>query len=697
MLDKAFFSPKSVAVIGASVDPDKLGHSVLKNILDYGFKGRVYVVNPAVDQIMGLKSYAKITDITEAVELAILVVPAKTVPTVVSECGQKGVRGIVVISAGFKETGIEGFKLENQLVTLAKSYGIRVLGPNCLGFIDTSSSLNATFASGMAAKGNISFLSQSGALCQAVLDWSQDKFVGFSKFVSLGNMADVNESDIIESWKEDEDTAVVMAYLEGVSDGERFRKAAAALTRVKPLILLKSGATAAGSRAASSHTGSLAGFDVAYDTVFRQTGVIRVQSMEEIIDFALAFSNQPLIKGNKIAVVTNAGGPGIMAADACERVGLKLSSFSRKTIEKLQSCLPPVANFYNPVDVIGDAGPERYQATLEILIDDQNVDGILVLLTPQAVTDVEKTAGVIIEATRNSTKPVLTSFMGGPAVSAGIKQLNRSGIPNYSIPERAVNSFQAMHRYYTWLNKKKESTVSIPVNKEKAGIILERAMASKRQHLSDIEARQVIGAYGMALPVSRLAHNSSQAVKFADEVGYPVAMKIASPDILHKTDIGGVKVGLGDSQAVKNAYLEIMTSAHRLMPQAHILGVDVQALVKGREVILGMNRDAQFGPMLMFGLGGIYVEVLKDVSFRIAPITRQDARNMISEIHSYPLLAGVRGEKPADISAIVDCLLRLAQLAIDFPQITELDINPLMVGEKGRGAIALDCRLAISL
>ncbi len=697
MLDSSFFSPRSVAVIGASPNATKLGYIVLKNIIQYGFKGRVYPVNPTATTVLDLKCYPSVTDIPDPVDLAIVITPARTIPGIMNDCGQKGVKGAVVISAGFKETGPEGLKLENEMMDVARRYGIRVLGPNCLGFINTDISLNATFAFGMAHKGKISFVSQSGALGQAILDWAKTSGVGFSKFVVLGNKADISETDLIEAWRVDKNTDVVMGYLEGITSGTRFREAATAFTRVKPLVVMKSGRTAAGSRAAASHTGTLAGFDAAYDAVFKQTGVIRVDSMEEIIDYALAFAYQPLVKGDRIAVVTNAGGPGIMATDALERVGLRLSQFTKETVERLRSSLPPTASLYNPVDVVGDAGPDRYKVALEAVLGDPNVDGVLVLLTPQAVTDVEKTAGVIMDAALSSDKPILTSFMGGPTVEKGIKQLTKSSIPNYPFPERAVNSLEAMNRYQVWLKKKPDGIRAFPVDHETAGIILTQARDENRRNLGDIEARQILGAYGMPLPRSWLAHSPEEAVAFTDKIGYPVVMKIASPDILHKTDIGGVKVNLRDAEAVKKAYVEILGNATHLMPQAQIMGVDVQEMVKGREVILGMNRDPQFGPLLMFGLGGIYVEVLKDVSFKVAPITRQDALEMIREIRSYSLLAGVRGEKPADIDAIVECLLRLSQLVMDFSLISELDINPLMVGETGKGAVALDCRMGISV
>ena len=697
MLDKAFFNPSSVAIIGAAREPHKLGYSVLQNILQYGFKGRVYPINPTASEILGLSCYSRVTDVPDTVELAIVVVPPRVVPQVISDCGQKGVRGAVVITAGFREIGPEGLKLEKETLALARRYSIKLLGPNCLGFIDTTSSLNASFAAGMPTKGNIAFMSQSGALCQAILDWSKDSGIGFSKFISLGNKADITETDIMEVLKEDGATKVIIAYLEGVTEGERFRQVAVAVTRVKPIILVKAGSTAAGARAASSHTGTLAGFDAAYDAVFKQTGVLRATSIENLFDFAFAFAYQPILQGDRLAIVTNAGGPGIMASDACERAGLQLASFSKETIDRLRSELPATANLYNPVDVIGDADPGRYDLALQAVLSDSNVDGVLVLLTPQAVTNVDETAEIILRAAADSPKPIFASFMGGPAVAEGTRSLTLRGIPSYPFPERAVSSFTAMSRYRQWLERKTQPPEPLKVDAQSAQAILDEAKRLGRSLLSDMEARQVMEAYGLPIPASRLAGSADEAVSNAADIGYPVVMKIVSPDILHKTDIGGVRVALESPEAVRNAYIEIVENARRLMPQAQILGVDIQTMVRGREVILGVSRDPQFGPLLMFGLGGVYVEILKDVSFRVAPITQLDAVDMIQEIRSYPLLAGVRGEKTADIQAIVECLLRLSQLVTDFPQIVELDINPLMVGEAGKGAIAVDCRMRISI
>ncbi|MFH1401720.1 MAG: acetate--CoA ligase alpha subunit [Parcubacteria group bacterium] len=696
-LDDSFFSPDSIAVVGASSDASKLGCVVLKNIIQYGFKGKVYAVNPSIRTALDLVSYPKVTNIPDKVDMAIIVTPSRTVPEIMNDCGLKGIKGAVIISSGFKEIGPVGLELENKIMEIARKYNIRVLGPNCLGFINTHSSLNATFSSGMASKGNVAFMSQSGALCQAILDWSKNSGIGFSKLVSLGNKSDINESDLIEAWEKDDNTSVVIAYLEGITSGMRFRESASALTRKKPFIVMKSGRTVVGSQAALSHTGAMAGSDVAYDAIFKQTGVIRVNSMEEVIDFTFALAYQPLICGDRIAIVTNAGGPGVMATDAVERAGLKLSQFKKETVEKLRAGLPITANFLNPVDVIGDATPDRYKLALEAVLGDINVDGVLVILTPQAITDVENTARAVIDTASNYEKPILSSFMGGPTVDKGIKDLMKSRIPNYAFPERAVDSFKAMNRYRLWRKREFDKIKTFPVDHQATKVILTQALNENRRSLSDAEARQVIGAYGLFSPRSCLAHNSEEAVRFADEIGYPVVMKIVSPDILHKTDIGGVKLNLRDAETVANAYKEIIESANDLMPQAKIMGIEVQEMIKGgREVIIGMKRDAQFGPLIMFGLGGIYVEILQDVSFRLAPIARQDAIEMIRETRSYPLLAGARGQKPVDINAIVEYLLRLSQLVTDFPVISELDINPLAVRGAGEKTIALECRIIIS-
>ncbi|MGC8786975.1 MAG: acetate--CoA ligase alpha subunit [Anaerolineae bacterium] len=693
---KAFFTPQSVAVIGAAREPGKLGYGVLSNILKYGYTGKVYPINPKAEEILGLKCYPSVLDVPEPVELAVIVIPNKFVPQVMEECGKKGVQGAIIISAGFRESGMEGIKLEHQVLDIARQYGIRIVGPNCLGIISTHTPLNASFAAGMPPKGSIAFMSQSGALCTAILDWALAKEIGFSHFVSLGNKADVNEVDLLQAWKDDEHSRVIIVYMEGLSDGQKFMEVARQVTRHTPVIAVKSGNTAAGSRAVSSHTGSLAGSERAYQAAFHQTGVLRATSIEQLFDYSLAFAYQPELKGRNIAIVTNAGGPGIMATDALENSGMKLATLQPETIETLRQGLPAAANVYNPVDVIGDALADRYEHALKAVLQDKNVHGVLVILTPQVYTQIEETAEVVGRLAAMHDKPVLACFMGEERVGPGIKILNRYQIPNYSFPERAVGALRAMADFSEWRQRPVPQYERFEVNHERVAQIFARARSEGRLTLGDAESREIMEAYGLRIPRSILARTVEEAVEAADSIGYPVVMKVASPDILHKSDIGGVRLNVANAEQVRDLFDLLIFRAQRYMPEAQIWGVLVQEMVaKGKEVIIGVNRDPQFGPLLMFGLGGIYVEVLKDVTFRIAPVSRQEATEMIDEIRSYHLLRGVRGEKPSDLDAIVDAILRVSQLVTDFPEIVEMDINPLMVHEAGKGAVAVDMRFVL--
>lgn len=629
--------------------------------------------------------------------MAVIVIPNKYVAEALEECGQKGVKGAIIITAGFREAGLEGVRMERELVAIAKRYGMRLIGPNCLGVIDTICPLDASFAAGMPIKGKIAFMSQSGALCTAILDWALAAGFGFSRFVSLGNKADVDEVDLLAAWENDPHSKVILTYIEGLSDGRAFMEVARRVTRRIPVIAVKSGSTDAGSRAVSSHTGSLAGSARAYESAFRQSGVLRAESIQHLFDYSLAFAYQPVLRGGRIAIVTNAGGPGVMATDALEREGLSLASLSRDTIEFLREHLPPAANIYNPVDILGDAQTDRYVLALEAVLKDEGVDGVIVILAPQVMTKVEETAEAVGRIASNHDKPVLGCFMGEAKVGPGIKILNDYQVPNYPFPERAVGAFKAMLDYRRWLERPPQEIEKFDVDRERVRQVFDRVRAEGRQTIGDAEAREIMEAYGIRIPQSELATTAEEAVDIAERIGYPVVMKIASPDILHKTDIGGVKLGITSATDVRDAFDLLIYRATRYMPDAEIWGCLVQEMVMGgKEVIVGMNCDPQFGPLMMFGLGGIYVEALKDVSFRIAPFSRQEAREMIAEIRSYSLLKGVRGEKPSDIEAIVDTLLRLSQLVTDFPEIMEMDINPLIVFEAGRGVVGVDMRLVLA-
>ncbi len=690
------FAPKSVAVIGASPDPTRLGHRVLKNIVDNGYSGTIYPIHPKAATVLDLPAYPAVSAVPAPPELAVIVIPPQLVLDVVEECGQCGVRGLVVITAGFKEVGGAGAELERALLEIVQRYEMRMVGPNCLGIIDTVSNLNASFAALMPGDGEIAFMSQSGAICTAILDWSKSEGIGFSRFVSLGNKADVDEVALLKAWGDDPQNKVILAYLEGISDGPGFVQVASQVTKNTPVIAIKSGTTAAGTRAISSHTGSLAGSESAYEAAFNQSGIIRARTMEQLFDFALLFAYQPLLPGPRLAIVTNAGGPGIIATDAIERAGLRMAEFSAATIEYLRANLPPTANVFNPIDVIGDARADRYRVGLQAALNDPNVDGVLVLFTPQAGSEPEETARVMAELAANQPKPVLASYMGAWSLEPALKLLNADKIPNYEFPERAVAALQAMDQHRRWRAAEPAEYASFDVDRERVRQLFAEVRASGRVELGEIEAREVMEAYGLRLPQSRLARSPEEAAEIASAIGFPVVMKISSPDILHKSDIGGVVVGVADAAAARDTYELIDYRGRKYSPNARIWGVLVQEMArKGREVLVGVSRDPQFGPLVAFGMGGIYVEVLKDVSFRLAPISRQEVAEQVRSIRSFPLLQGVRGEAPADLAAAEETVLRVSQLVTDFPEIVEMDINPLVVYNRGEGAVVLDARIIL--
>jgi acetyltransferase len=694
MLEKMFY-PASVAVIGASKEKGKVGRAVLDNLVA-GFGGRIYPINPKADEIDGLKCYRSVLDVPGEIDLAVVVIPAKLVPGAVKECGEKGIRYLVIISAGFKEVGPEGARLENEVKTIAKQYGIRIVGPNCLGIINTISKCNASFARGMPPRGNVSIITQSGALGTAILDWSEMTDVGFVNFVSLGNKADLNEIDFMQAWENDSETQVILAYLEGITDGQRFMQVAREVSKRKPVVVVKSGRTSAGARAVSSHTGSLAGSDAAYDAAFAQSGVLRANTMDEFFDLAGGFSAQPIPGGDRVAIVTNAGGPGILATDACEKYGLKLASLSTETIGSLKTTLPPAASLYNPVDVLGDASAGLYKFALETVLADPGVDGVIVLATPQAMTDVKGIAEIVINIKKTTDKPVLPGFMGGVEMEKGVHVLENNGLLNYDDPERAAYTMRMLTRY----GKIRNRVYQKPRRFEADGTVVRKVIEDARRagiNVLGLEALPVLEAYGIPTLKYRIVSGMDRAVAAAREIGYPVVMKIVSPQIVHKSDVGGVRVGLENDEAVISAYNKMLRDVRTAVPNCVITGVLIQQMATGgKEIILGMNRDPQWGPLLMFGLGGIYVEVLKDVQFRVAPLSEKDALGMIYGIKTHQLLEGVRGEKPADIPKLVELLERLSQLVMDFPDILELDINPVRVYEKGKGCIALDARMTIS-
>ena len=691
-----FTEARGVAVVGASTSPEKLGYQVLHNIIQYGYEGGIYPINPNAPEILGHKAYASVADCPDPVDLAVILVPNKAVPGVLEQCGQRGLKGAVIITAGFREVGPAGKALEQQVIDIAKRYGMRIVGPNVLGIIDTVLKLNASFAAGMPSRGKIAFMSQSGALCTSILDMALGQGIGFSRFYSIGNKADINELDLVKAWAEDPETRAIMGYLEGITNGPEFIRVASEVTRHKPIIAIKSGTTSAGSKAVSSHTGTLAGSEAAYDAAFKQCGIIRAGSVQDLFDYAQAFARQPLLEGNAIAVITNAGGPGIMASDAIEHAGLRLAALTPETKQYLQPLLPAAASVANPIDVLGDAPAERYALGIEAALKDPNVNAVLLVLTPQTSTQIPETAEVLGKLSKQYGKPVFGAMMGDAAIRPGVEVLRSYDVPNYQVPERAVAAIAAMWEHRTWLNTPRLAVEEFEADRAKVKDVFAKVRADGRVTMGDSEARDILEAYGIPLPKSAVAATADEAVAFAESIGYPVVMKIASPDILHKSDIGGIKLNIASASEVRDAFDLLVYRGQRFMPDATIWGCQIQQMVKGgREVIIGVNRDPQFGPLIMFGLGGIYVEALKDVTFRVAPLDRRAATEMLGEIRAYKLLRGVRGEKPSDQAAIVDTLLRISQLVTDFPEIVELDINPLMVFEQGKGVLGIDMRLAL--
>ncbi len=689
------FSPKSVAVIGASNRQGSVGRAAFTNILLNEYTGTVYPVNPREHSISGVRAYPSVLDLPETIDLAVVIVPASIVPDVVEESGKKGVKGLVVISAGFKEVGADGAELERQVFSIAQKYSMRMIGPNCLGIInaDPAVRLNASFASGMPVEGSIAFASQSGALGEAVLDYASGENIGFSKFISMGNKADVNENDILEYLRADPKTKVILLYIEDIVDGRKFVDTVSRVTEEKPIIAVKAGVSPEGAKAASSHTGALAGSDEAYNAILKQSGVLRVESIIDLFDYARAFAKQPLPKGNRVAIITNGGGPGIMATDASVRYGLQISQFSDATKSKLRASLPKEASVNNPIDLVGDAQADRYELALRAL-DDENVDCGLVLLTPQAMVDLKKVAQTIASVGPKSGKTILASLLGLGDVTPAVGILESNGVPNYSFPESAVRALAAMSEYQRWIERPKTQVKHFEVNLKQAQEIIARAKNAGLTNLPQNVAMSVLSAYGLPVIKTEFATTKQRAIDLAKRVGFPVAMKIVSADVVHKTDIGGVKLDLNTEQDVGEAFDEILRNVKASTPKARIDGVLLQNHVTGgTETIIGIHRDPKFGPLLMFGLGGIYVEAYRDVSFRLAPIRELSAIIMIRQIRGGKILEGFRGQPPADTKAVADCIERLSQLAMELPDVQELDVNPLVVFE--HGCKALDARIII--
>ncbi|MBL7185946.1 MAG: acetate--CoA ligase family protein [Phycisphaerae bacterium] len=694
---ESFFNPKSVAMVGVSQHKGKVGYEILANMIAAGYEGEIFPVNPQADTIEGLKCYPDLLSIGQVPELVVIVVPARIVPAVMRQCAKIKVKSVIVITAGFKEVGKEGRELEEQVVQIAKRSGIRLIGPNCLGVIAPANKLNASFGGKLPAEGTVGYLSQSGALLAAVLDMANASGIGFSRLVSVGNKADVDELDVLKAFGEDPHTKVIAGYLESIGDGSAFVSQAEAISHEKPILLMKPGGTQAGAKAAASHTGSLAGDDIAYECLFKRAGIIRCDSLKSQVDYIQAFANQPLPAGTRVAVITNAGGAGIMATDAIERRGLDFARLSNDTIAKLASNLPAAASLQNPVDVLCDALAERYEFALSVALDDPDVDIALVLLTPQAMTDPTAIAeGVVKISQRKPGKLILACFLGASRMEEGTRILREGKVPCYDSPETAVNTIKVVTEYVRWRSRPKRIVELFAVSRRKAETTIEKHLRHGTCQIGEVASKEILQAYGFTTPKASVATTPEQAASIAQKLGFPVVLKIWSPQIVHKTDVGGVKLGLESREQVMDAFDLMMYRIPRRMPDVEVLGVLVQEMVtRGKEVILGMKREPQFGPLMMFGMGGTMVEVLKDVSFYLAPLTAEEALQMLVNTKTYQMLMGVRGEEGVDTGTIAEALQRLSQLATEFPQIKEVDINPYVVGPKGTAAIAVDARMTI--
>ena len=699
MLNSIFFSPKSIAIIGASEKPG-VGKTIFYNIAKH-FKGKIYPVTPSNPTVGGLTAYKNVLDIPDSVDLAVVAAPSKFTPAVMEEVGKKGIKGAIIVSAGFKEVDEAGAKLEREVGEIAKKYGIRVIGPNCLGIMSFSKDniMNSTFLKVTPKYGNIALVSQSGAICAATVEDAEAQDIGFSKVISMGNKVDMDESDVLELLAEDEDTRVIVMYLEDIRNGRRFMEIAKEITteKKKPIIVLKAGRTAEGAKAAASHTGALGGSDANYEAAFVQCGVIRVDTMGELFDLATAFSKQPIPEGD-VVIVSNAGGPAIISTDACSKYGLKMADVS-STKDEIAKVIPPYGSPRNPVDIVGDADYLRFEKVLLLVLAHPNVGSVVTMCTPSATLNYDDLARVLVKMSQQfPNKTILASLMGLAEGIENRKIMSEGGIPYYLYAEPAIKTLKAMYDFEKWVDKAstKAPTLKFTKDTDKVKSIFENVRKHGRANLLEEEGYEVLQAYGFPTPQSILCTTEQEGIDAARQIGYPLVMKIVSPDIIHKSDAGGVKVGVKTDDELKSAFRTITENALKYKSDAKIKGVLVQEMVKSaKETILGASQDPTFGPVIMFGLGGIYVEVLKDVVFRVAPIDEQEAINMVESIKTIKLLKGVRGEKPSDLKAIADSLQRLSQLVVDFQEIKEFDINPLLVLEEGKGARVVDARIIL--
>ncbi|OFX30706.1 MAG: hypothetical protein A2Z07_12545 [Armatimonadetes bacterium RBG_16_67_12] len=692
-----FFRPRGVVVVGASHDPAKLGYGVASSVVSCGYPGAIHFVNPKGGRLFDRPVYPDVSLVPDPADLAVLIVPARAVPETLRACGMRGLRAAIIISGGFREVGEAGAAIEAECVRVAREHGMRLIGPNCVGLIDTHLPLDTTFLPPPGpVPGDVAFISHSGAICAAVTDWASGQGFGLSHLVSLGNQADVTETDVLAPVAEDAHTRVLTLYLEGIADGRRFVDEARQVTRRKPVIALKVGRSAGGQRAVASHTGALAGQEAAYNAAFRRAGVIRADTSEEMFDWARALAWCPLPVGRDIAVLTNAGGPGVIAVDALEAHGLRLADLGAGTRAALRDILPAAANVNNPVDILASASPELYADCLRLLMEDPGVHGILVILPPPPRDPAEVVAERLIRVIRQAAKPVGVALMGENAIRRAAELFRAARIPDYRFPERAASALAILAQRADTLSRPEADVVRLDsVSPGAVRELLDRATADAGP-LSPDEAGRIMAAYGIPVPRARLVHTADEAARVAEDIGGPVALKVASPDISHKSDVGGVLLNVSGRAAVVAGFAEILGRVERASPRARIAGVQVQPMLpSGQEVIVGAVRDAQFGPLVMFGSGGVEVEGLRDVAFALAPLTRDDAEYLLTSTWAGRRLAGYRNLPPADRAAVLDALMRLAQLAADFPRIAEVEINPLRVFADGQGAVALDVRIAL--
>ncbi|MCE2509247.1 MAG: acetate--CoA ligase family protein [Nitrosopumilaceae archaeon] len=690
-----FLTPRSIAVIGASDKPGSVGSTITRNIMR-GFRGDIYPVSPTRATVFGRTAYKSVLDIPDPVDLAVIVIKNVLVPAVLEECGQKGLKGAIVITAGFKEVDEEGAKLENQLREISSKYGMELVGPNCLGVmnLDPDTMMNSTFLKVTPKTGSIALVSQSGAICAALCEDASAQGIGFSAVVSLGNKASTGEIEVLRTLAAHRQTRVIVMYLEDIGDGREFVDTCRMVTRrhKKPILVLKSGRSPEGAKAAMSHTGALMGSDELYDALLEQAGVIRVDTMDELFDYAVAFAKQPLPNGG-LAIVSNAGGPAIISTDACSKAGIAMADISsvRPEIDKV---IPPWGSSRNPVDIVGDADYNRFRGVLERVLGHPNVGSAIVMCTPSGTLDYDGLAKVIVEMSEKYNKTILASLMGLDEGITNRQILAEGGVPYYTYAEGAVRALRAMLRFSAWLERDPGAADEFEADRDAVARILDAAEREGRAALLEEEGIRILEAYGLPLPRSAACRTPAEAVRAAEDIGYPVVLKIISPQITHKSDAGGVRVGLSGPADVEGAFAEITASAMRYDPQARIDGCLVVEMVRGgREMIIGCKREPGMGPMLMLGMGGIYVEVLKDVTFRLAPVTGVEAREMIHSIKTRKMLEGVRGQKPSDVSSLAECVQRVSRLVTDHPRIRELDMNPVVVLEKG--CRVLDVRMGL--